>query len=209
MGRLLGFLAVFLAVFGVGMWLTGAFPKRTSADDSSIAEASGAPLRPGLWTIRRNIEIIDMPGAAPNLLSEVRQEVAERNRDSATAKTCLLDQNLTRMFSEAIARDFACRVTGDEADGGELDARVMCLINWSSEKRAGTVDGRVDGKSWNATIELTDDLINSHLAFARNGNGRLGPVKARITAVGEHMSDDCGPEMTEKARNAIATWGNM
>ena len=218
MGRVLGFLAVFLAVFGIGMWATGAFGPRTGDGTSAGAEDSadgGAdadadqPLRTGLWTIRRSIEVIDMPGAAPNLLSQVRQEIAETNRDSGTRKSCLLDRNLTRMFSEAIGPEFACRVTGDEADGGELDGRVMCLIDWSSEKQAGTMAGRVDGKSWNATIDLTDDLVNSRIAFFQNGRTRLGPVKVRITSVGEHVSDDCGPEMTELARKAIATWGNL
>jgi hypothetical protein len=190
-------MAVFLAVFGIGMWFTGSFGPRTA--DGAAAEGDSAdadadqPLKLGLWRIRRTVEIVDIPGASPDMASKLRQLVALSNRGRAASEVCYLDREMIKVFRPSFGIDFVCRVEGPTIYESRFDGTVVCWKPGGWPEPAGTASGRHNGTTWNATIDMTADMVG------------IGPAKVQIEVTGEHVADDCGPAKTTEAQGGVLT----
>lgn len=182
MARVLGFVAVFLLVFSLGIILTGRPDDQHTADAPQTPQATNARpavdmMRPGLWSFEIRNSIIDMPQATPNQLSEARQA----NDEVREVRKCLVDGGKNNVFEDALSPFDDCRVKGRPRADGRIEGRVVCRPGLTSEpEQFGTVSGQQEGLRVDANIDMRVNV------------GNAGPADVRISINARHLSDDCG-----------------
>lgn len=188
MNRSFGCLAALSLVGLVLMFLLAKAPDmgsdgmiRTDRDGTIITErfeplAPVDGMSPGLWSIRRTIRIIDMPGATPNELSQAQQRTA----DPSTRTICYTAKKPMDLLDEAAGSNDRCRSSDFSASGGRISGELICQPSLKeAASPAGSLGGRYDSDGFEATLDIDGNL------------SRYGPAKLRITVDGRQISANC------------------
>lgn len=88
------------------------------------ASGSGGFVRPGEWQSKVTIEDFEIPGMAPEMVTQMRNAVAQNQQQSFTS--CLTQEDVDQPKGKFFTGNDQCRYDHFTMGGGKIDAKMRC-----------------------------------------------------------------------------------